>query len=325
MDRTLAILRRHGVEMIRQRFGGRPRVLEIEVTRACDARCAWCQAWRAPGNEPEMPDYAAMVRRIAPLDVALVGGEPLLRPDLDHVVSSLRLSTEVSSISLLTTGARLDIDRACRLCDAGVDKLIVAVEGFGEENDRARRLPGLWDTIDRVLSRIGEAGFRAVQIQVSITARNLLQANDLIGYALGRGVRIAFSLDTPARLEARSFPEDEEALSAMDAALDAVAESAERWPHVVTSSEYLRGVVPFLRHQPVPAGPCNSGVSFLRASPDGWIRPCASQPPLGHWTAFPFRVRPIDCGGCWSRLRGETQSGLGVTRLVEMYRSTSAR
>ena len=47
-----------------------------------------------------------------------------------------------------------------------------------------------------------------------------------------------------------------------------------------------------------------------------------STPIFGHWTAWPFRPVQHDCPGCWSRLRGETQALLGVSRLVELYRSS---
>jgi MoaA/NifB/PqqE/SkfB family radical SAM enzyme len=76
--------------------------------------------------------------------------------------------------------------------------------------------------------------------------------------------------------------------------------------------------VPFLRNETLP--PCVAGAAFLSVSPDGWIRPCNSLPPLGHWTAYPFRPATLDCPGCWTRLRGENPALFGVSRLVELYR-----
>jgi MoaA/NifB/PqqE/SkfB family radical SAM enzyme len=321
---TMAMLRRHGAAFLRQQAGGRPQILEIEVTRRCNARCAWCNAWRAPGNEPEAADYAALVRRIHPLDVALVGGEPLLRPDLERLVASLRLATEVSAIVVLTNGIDLTIDRARRLHEAGVDKLVLGIEGLGAENDRARRRPGLFAAIDDVLPRLVQVGFRTVQLQFTVTGRNVEQLVDAARFARERGVRIAYTLEGPTRLEARSGVRDDDELDRLHDVLEQVIDLADRWSHVVSSPEYLRGITSFLRGDTAGFPPCAAGASFLRATPDGWLRPCGSLPPVGHWTGFPFRPAPLDCPGCWSRLRGETPAMLGVSRLVELW-STAQR
>ena len=319
---AVAMLRRHGAAMLRQQADGRARLLEVRVTRGCNARCAWCDAWRARGNDAEMPDYAPVVRRLGPLDVAFVGGEPLLRPDLDRLVASIRLGTEVSSIILLTNGADLTMERARRLHDAGVDKLVVSVEGLGEENDRARRRPGLFAHIDALFPGLVGLGFRTVQLQVTINGREPAQLVDAARYARDRGLRIAYTLEGPSRLEARSLAADEKSLAALADAMEQIAGLAETWPHIASSPEYLRRVVPFLREQTAGFPECRAGTAFLRVTPDGWIHPCGSVPPMGHWTAWPLRPTAVDCPGCWSRLRGEGSTALGVRRLVELYRTS---
>ncbi|MBI5487777.1 MAG: radical SAM protein [Deltaproteobacteria bacterium] len=317
------MLQRHGAAMLRQLAGGRPRILELQVTRGCNARCAWCDAWRAPGNDVEMSDYAPLVRRLQPLDVALVGGEPLLRPDLERVAASIRLGTEISSLILVTNGVGLTADRARRLREAGVDKLVVLLEGLGEENDHIRRRPGLFAQIDGLLPDLVAMGFRAVQLQVTITGRFPGQLVEAAQYARERGVRVSYTVERPARLEARAISADENSLTALAVAMEQLAGLAETWPHVASSPEYLRRVVPFLRDQTADFPECPAGSGFLRVSPDGWIRPCADVPPLGHWTSWPLRpAPPFDCPGCWSRLRGDGPAPLGVRRLVELYRTS---
>jgi MoaA/NifB/PqqE/SkfB family radical SAM enzyme len=271
-----------------------------------------------------MADYAPLVRRIQPLDVALTGGEALLRPDLERVAASIRLGTEIASLTVLTNGIDLTLERAQRLRDAGVDKLIVSIEGMGEETDRARRRSGLFAHIDALLPGLVGLGFRSVQLQVTITDRNAGQLLDTARYARERGVRVSYTLESPQRLEARSIGRDEKSLAVLGESIEQLAATAESWPHVVSSPEYLRNVVPFLRNEPGALPACVAGTAFLSVSPDGWIRPCAALPPLGHWTAYPFRQSPLDCPGCWSRLRGENPALFGVSRLVEMYRSSGA-
>jgi MoaA/NifB/PqqE/SkfB family radical SAM enzyme len=318
---TMAMLRRHGAEYLRQQAGGRPRILEVQVTRSCNARCAWCDAWRAPGNGVELDDYSAMVRLLRPLDVALVGGEPLLRPELERIAAALRLSTEVSALTVATNGLELTVDRARRLHEAGVDKLVISFEGLGEENDRARRRVGLSAQLDRVLPEVATIGFRSVQMQLTIHERSVPQLVEAARYARERGVRISYTLEGPSRLEERSTYTDKKLLGTLEDEVERLCELAERWTHVVSSPEYLRRVVAFLRRQTEDFPSCAAGTQFLRATPDGWISACGSQPPLGHWTGYPFPAAPLQCPGCWSRLRGETPAALGVSQLVELYRS----
>ncbi|NMC68938.1 MAG: radical SAM protein [Myxococcales bacterium] len=321
---TMAMLRRHGAAYLRQQAGGRPRILELQVTRSCNARCAWCDAWRAPGNEVELDDYSAIVRLLRPLAVAIVGGEPLLRPDLDRLAASLRLSTEISALTVATNGVDLTVDRARRLLDAGVDKLVISIEGLGEENDRARRRTGLFERIDRALPEIVGLGFRSVQLQLTIHERSIPQLVETARYARDRGVRVAYTLQGPSRLEAQSLSTDDKLLARLDDELLELCELSERWSHIVSSAEYLRRVGAFLRRRTEDFPPCAAGTQFLRATPDGWIRPCGSLPPLGHWTGYPFPASSNSCPGCWSRLRGETPALLGVSQLVELYRSAGA-
>ncbi|MBN1772562.1 MAG: radical SAM protein [Deltaproteobacteria bacterium] len=321
---TMAMLRRHGAAYLRQQAGGRPRILELQVTRSCNARCAWCDAWRAPGNDTELDDYAAMVRLIRPLGVALVGGEPLLRPDLERLAAALRLSTEISALTVATNGLDLTADRARRLFDAGVDKLVISIEGLGEENDRVRRRVGLFAQLDRVLPEVVAVGFRAVQLQVTIQERSIPQLVEAARYGRERGVRVSYTLEGPTRLETQLLSTDEKLLGRLEDEVERLCELAERWTHVVSSPEYLRRVVAFLRRRTEDFPPCAAGTQFLRATPDGWIRPCGSLPPLGHWTGYPFPPSSLSCSGCWSRLRGETPTLLGVSQLVELYRSAGA-
>lgn len=317
---TLAMLRRHGAAYLRQQAGGRPRLLELQVTRSCNARCAWCDAWRAPGNDAELGDYAAIVRLIRPLDVAIVGGDPLVRPDLDRLAASLRLSTEISALTVATNGLELTVDRARRLLDAGVDKLVISLEGLREENDRARRRAGLFERIDGVLPGIVGLGFRSVQLELTVQERSIPQMVETARYARERGVRVAYTLQGPSRLEGRPLFDDEKLLARLDDEIAQLCDLSERWPHIVSSPEYLRRVGAFLRRRTEDFPPCAAGTQFLRVTPDGWIRPCGSVPPLGYWTGYPFPPSSTSCPGCWSRLRGETPALLGVSRLVELYR-----
>ena len=321
LDGTKAMLRRHGAEFLRHRFAGKPPLLEIQVTKRCNARCAWCEAWRAPGDGKELADYAAIVRRVDPLTVAFVGGEPLVRPDLDRLIASVRLSTQAASIVLATNGVDLTTERARTLRQAGTDKLVLLLEGMEEAHDRARRSPGLFRRIVGMLPDLGAVGFRSVQIQATISPRISDDLVPLARLAIDHGVRIAYTLEGPNRGGSRGSLPDPRELGRFEEAIERVIELGERNDAVVSSPGYLRGLVPFLGGDGAHLPGCMAGSAFARVSPDGWIQPCGFQPPLGHWTAFPFGTGPVNCVACWTRSRGENSGRIGAGHLVEMYRA----
>jgi len=69
-------------------FNKRPLTVSIEVTKRCNARCDFCDYWKISDRD-EMTDFTDVVRRFDPLVVVFTGGEPMLRRDLESVLTTL--------------------------------------------------------------------------------------------------------------------------------------------------------------------------------------------------------------------------------------------
>jgi sulfatase maturation enzyme AslB (radical SAM superfamily) len=151
---------------------GRLPMLSIEITRECPLHCPGCYAYGDMhlGGETtlrQLSDYRgqelvdrvlALVRQHRPLQVSLVGGEPLVRfRELNQILPAL---SAMGVYSMVVTSAVIPIPREWMQ----IPKLIVAVsiDGLPEHHD-VRRAPA---TYERILKNIDG---RRVNIHWTVT------------------------------------------------------------------------------------------------------------------------------------------------------------
>lgn len=111
----------------------------VEPTTTCNLRCRICvrNSWSEPVGSMEMATYGRLVdglREVPSLrTMAFWGfGEPLLHPDIVEMVA---LAKELGAeTELITNGLLLDKEMAERLVMAGLDTLVVSVDGTSPES-----------------------------------------------------------------------------------------------------------------------------------------------------------------------------------------------
>jgi len=121
----------------------RPYTLVAELSYRCPLRCPYCSnpldigadRYRAELEGEHWMRVFREARALGVLQLALTGGEPMLRPDLEELVSAGR---DAGLYSTLVTGATLFThERAERLKEAGLDHVQVSIQSPDpEENDR---------------------------------------------------------------------------------------------------------------------------------------------------------------------------------------------
>lgn len=198
--------------------GQRP-LLSIEITRECPLRCPGCYAYDpehlgAAGSLRQLSDFKgdalvqgvlSLVRRLRPVHISIVGGEPLVRfRELDILLPILsRMGIEVQ----LVTSAVRPIPAGWR--ELPNVNLSVSVDGLQPEHDK-RRAPA---TYERILKHIG--GHR-IRVHCTITRQQLQRSGYVTEFASfwssrEEVVKIWFSLYTPQEGE-----ESEERLTPAD-------------------------------------------------------------------------------------------------------------
>ncbi len=145
-------------------LGRSMRDLRISVTDRCNFRCTYCMPREIFG-----PDYEFLSRdqvlsyeeiaRVAALFVdrgvnklRLTGGEPLLRRQIENLISMLAEIPDVDDLTL-TTNASLLARKAERLAEAGLTRVTVSLDALDDEtfmamNDAGFAVAGVLEGID---------------------------------------------------------------------------------------------------------------------------------------------------------------------------------
>ncbi|MGA1825099.1 MAG: radical SAM/SPASM domain-containing protein [bacterium] len=107
-------------------FGAYPAAIKLDITDSCNLRCKMCYAQNRGRDLP----YAQILEifqqlRGLPLRLDLLGGEPLLRKDIDQIIRYAKTYLTLKEIVLYTNGTQATEELTHRLANAGLDKAIV--------------------------------------------------------------------------------------------------------------------------------------------------------------------------------------------------------
>lgn len=205
----------------------RPFTLIAELTYRCPLSCAYCSnpvhyTGRGPLSAEVWCRLFREAEALGVVQVNLTGGEPLLRDDLETIVSHAR-SLDLY-INLITAGLPLSHERLTRLRDAGLDSVQLSMQAAEKENadwmagvtayDRKRAVAG-WVTglgipltLNIVLHKhnLHEVG-DIIRMAQNLGAQRLELANvQYLGWALTN--RTALLPDRSQLEEARTVAED---------------------------------------------------------------------------------------------------------------------
>ena len=141
---------------------GRTPFLSIEITKECPLRCPGCYAYSPEHLGPvttlrQLSDFRgqelvnatlAVVRRIRPVHMSIIGGEPLVRyRELGELLPLLdRMGVEVQ---LVTSAVR---PIPAEWSSIGALHVVVSVDGLPEEHDQ-RRAPATYERILKHIAR----------------------------------------------------------------------------------------------------------------------------------------------------------------------------
>jgi pyrroloquinoline quinone biosynthesis protein E len=121
----------------------RPYTLVAELSYRCPLHCPYCSnpvdiggdRWRAELETEHWTRVFREARALGVVQLALTGGEPMVRRDLDELVAAARDAGLYST--LVTAGTTLTRERAARLREMGLDHVQVSIQSPDPaENDR---------------------------------------------------------------------------------------------------------------------------------------------------------------------------------------------
>lgn len=181
---------------MRDGFGREIDYMRISVIDSCNLNCYYCNPQDNNKNcqainTLSVKKVLCIVRAATRLGIThfrLTGGEPLLHPQIDEMVSQIKKIPGVSSVSL-TTNAVLLAQHAKQLKEAGIDSINVSLDTIdASEYEHITKKP-LLDKVEHGIDAAIECGIR-VKINVVLTPQTDVVA--LTRYASKKGTDIRF-------------------------------------------------------------------------------------------------------------------------------------
>lgn len=160
---------------MRDRFGREIDYMRISVIDSCNLNCYYCNPQDNNKkcqaiNTLSVKKVLCIVRAATRLGIThfrLTGGEPLLHPQIDEMVSQIKKIPGVRSVSL-TTNAVLLAQHAKQLKEAGIDSINVSLDTIdASEYEHITKKP-LLHKVEHGIDAAIECGIR-VKINVVLT------------------------------------------------------------------------------------------------------------------------------------------------------------
>ncbi len=157
------------------------RDLRISVTDRCNFRCTYCMPKEVFGADFQFLPRADLltfeeIARLSRLFVAhgvekirLTGGEPLLRRDIEKLVTMLAGVDGLRDIALTTNGSLLTVEKARALKAAGLERITISLDALDDATFMAMNDVGF--PVSRVIEAIDNArtaGLTPVKIDMVV-------------------------------------------------------------------------------------------------------------------------------------------------------------
>ena len=185
-------------------FGRRVTYVRLSVTDRCDFRCVYCMSeemtFLPRAQVLTLEAIAQVAQAFTELGVEkirLTGGEPLVRRNIEQLVSSIGALPGLRDFAMTTNGAGLR-RHAEALRQGGMKRLNISLDSLDPE--RFRRLTRTGD-LDKVLDGISaarQAGFERIKLNaVVLKGRNEDEVLDLVEFSRAEGLDISFIEEMP--------------------------------------------------------------------------------------------------------------------------------
>ncbi|NQT89697.1 MAG: radical SAM protein [Candidatus Omnitrophica bacterium] len=298
-------------ELLGSRFfsTARPLVVGWRLTHRCNMRCANCHLWMNKGGELSADGLKGMIDRLFEQGmraVTFTGGEPLLRDDIEDIVTYTR--SKGISTALNTNGALLKEKKACL---KNLDRLHLSLDGPEEIND-SLRAKGAFKATCQAVDMAKEEGVPVI-LTALLTRKNLDCVDFLLDFARRHKVKIGFQPASGNYLGSdEANPHSPQGADYQQAI--AILERAKRSEgrHIINSSTGLRHIKRFPEGE---LSDCLAGRLIFRVEPDGRMYSCS-------WSDAGQQGGPIDidnvsksclrkaatCTSCWRFLPIELNS-----------------
>ena len=276
-------------------------ILILSPHSRCNCRCIMCDIWKSTDSrEMSVADIERHVESVQGLGVewvVLTGGEPLMHRDLFRICDGLR--ARGIRITLLSTG--LLLERYAAEIAAGIDEVIVSLDGPPAVHDKVRRVPAAFEKL-----RCGVEAIHNICPDYPVKARCTVQkwncgilfetAEAARAMGLGGISYLAADLSSEAFNRESGWPLERQSeialsrenLQALAAQMDRLASFNPPGFIAESPAKLLRILQHFETHlsgETSDAPVCNAPWVSAVVETDGTVRPCFFHRPIGRVSA----------------------------------------
>lgn len=263
------------VEGLRRAFDDRPLQCSLYVTDRCNLDCHYCTEYDNSVPHPSLADLKRWVEKIRDLGterIALVGGEPLMHPD---IVELVRYCRELGfSTSLTTNGFLLSRELVKALEAAGLGVMQISVDRMTPSAVTRKSMKTLLDKLDLVMDS-------AIKLHVTgvICADTLDECEQVLETGLAKGVPTEIRLvhagpDSVYRVDRGS----RERVRALLQSMIARKKTGERIHTTLAMLEYQLDLLDGRQ----PEWTCTGGYKLFFVSAKGRFMECSMRPTAFH-------------------------------------------
>lgn len=186
------------------KYGRTVDYIRLSVTDRCDFRCVYCMTEDMtflPRQEvlslEEIYKVAEAFTELGVNKIRITGGEPLVRNNIMSLIQQLGSLPGLQELLLTTNGSQLE-KLAVPLREAGVKRLNISLDSLDPEKFTRMTRVGKLERVLRGVEAAVAAGFENIRLNsVILKGRNDNEILDLVEYALGLGINIAFIEEMP--------------------------------------------------------------------------------------------------------------------------------
>ncbi len=158
----------------------------IHLTENCNSRCLTCNQWREHKTDElttqEVKEALEQLKKLGCSTLELAGGEPLLRGDVDEIISYAKF-LGFKKISMTTNGLLLN-RRKEELVRSGVTNIAISIDGIGETHDTIRGVKGNFNESMRAIDELNKLrkwqNSFSISIYTTLLKDNVNQIPDII-------------------------------------------------------------------------------------------------------------------------------------------------
>ena len=165
-----------------------------ECTTRCNLNCHHCGSdCRMDSTHPDMPleDFLGALDTInKPANgfiVALTGGEPLLRKDLE--AAGMEIRKRGMRWGMVSNGHLYNRKRHISLLNAGMGALTISVDGLEESHDWLRNKSGSFARVDRAIELAVDSKRLNFDVVTCVNRRNRNELPSIYNYLHAKGVK----------------------------------------------------------------------------------------------------------------------------------------